>query len=113
MKTQFTPGPWFYQENSDAYTHIVRGRDNYFLCHLPQTDKPYGEANGRLIAAAPELYDSLISVGDKVADLVDQMRFDEWTDSKGHPIAMNVAMLALVRELNSMMVVIKKARGDD
>jgi hypothetical protein len=47
--SEHTPGPWGYQENSDAYTHIVRG----------QNTTGTSEANARLIAAAPELYEEL------------------------------------------------------
>lgn len=31
-----TPGPWHYQEESDAYTHIVRGPKNEHLVQLRQ-----------------------------------------------------------------------------
>jgi hypothetical protein len=54
-----TPGPWAYQEQSDAYTHIVRGPDNLFICQLSQTTSSEIEANTRLIAAAPELLQAL------------------------------------------------------
>lgn len=52
-----TPGPWFYQERSDAYTHIVRGDGNRFITQLAQDTSGEAEANARLIAAAPELLD--------------------------------------------------------
>lgn len=53
-----TPGPWRYQEESDAYTHIVRAGDR-FLCQLQQDTTGEAEANGRLMAAAPDLADAL------------------------------------------------------
>jgi hypothetical protein len=53
-----TPGPWRYQENSDAYTHIVRAGDR-FLCQLAQDTSGEAEANARLLAAAPALADAL------------------------------------------------------
>lgn len=50
-----TKGPWAYQEKSDAYTHIVRGPNNAFICQLQQDRTGAAEANARLIAAAPAL----------------------------------------------------------
>lgn len=50
----FTPGPWRYQEESDAYTHIVRVGER-FLCQLAQDTSGEAEANARLIASAPDL----------------------------------------------------------
>ena len=53
------PGPWFYQEKSDGYTHIVRAGGpelgNHFICQLGQDRSGVAEANARLIASAPEL----------------------------------------------------------
>lgn len=48
-----TPGPWAYQENSDAYTHIIRPAANpgRIIASGAQTSAAEGEANGRLIAA--------------------------------------------------------------
>lgn len=54
--SKHTPGPWAYQEDSDAYTHIVRGPGNRFICQLAQTTSAEIEANARLIAASPELF---------------------------------------------------------
>lgn len=59
MSSKHTPGPWAYQEDSDAYTHIVRGPGNRFICQLAQTTSAEIEANARLIAAAPELLEAL------------------------------------------------------
>lgn len=52
-----TPGNWFYQENSDVYTHIVRPADRpgVIITHLAQDSSGVTEADARLIAAAPEL----------------------------------------------------------
>jgi hypothetical protein len=55
-----TPGPWTYQERSDAYTHIVRGPNNSLICQLGQSADPEFEANARLIAAAPQLLAALV-----------------------------------------------------
>lgn len=62
-KTKFTPGPWRYQEKSDAYTHIVRtSHPERFLCQLAQDTSGEAEANARLIAAAPELFQALSEI---------------------------------------------------
>jgi len=64
MAAAHTPGPWFYQEESDRYTHIVRtgpSKGDKFLLQLSQDPTGTSEANGRLIAAAPELADALLS----------------------------------------------------
>ncbi|EKT4441781.1 hypothetical protein QEK83_002441 [Stenotrophomonas maltophilia] len=61
MSSKHTPGPWAYQEDSDAYTHIVRGPNNRFICQLAQTTSSEIEANARLIAAAPELLEAAMA----------------------------------------------------
>lgn len=55
--SRFTPGPWEYQERSDDYTHIVRGPHERFVVQLSQDTSGVAEANARLIAAAPEMYE--------------------------------------------------------
>ena len=50
-----TPGPWHYQEDSDAYTHIVRAKENVFLCQFYQDTSGRAEADARLTAVGPEL----------------------------------------------------------
>jgi integrase len=57
-----TPGPWRYQEESDAYTHIVRGPENLFISQLSQDTSGVAEANARLIAAAPEMLEALEAI---------------------------------------------------
>ena len=57
-----TPAPWFYQEGADAYTHIVRTGQYYFLCQLAQDTSGEAEANARLIAAAPDLLAALTAL---------------------------------------------------
>lgn len=49
-----TPGPWIYQEDSDAYTHIVRPASNVnrIVASGCQTSAETGEPTGRFIAAA-------------------------------------------------------------
>lgn len=54
-----TPGPWHYQKESDAYTHIVRDCEGAMIASTPQWSNGIAEANARLIAAAPELLEAL------------------------------------------------------
>lgn len=55
-----TPGPWSYQEISDAYTHIVRDASGRgIIVYAPQSSSPVSEANARLCAAAPDLLAAL------------------------------------------------------
>jgi hypothetical protein len=69
-QSKHTPGPWRYQESSDAYTHIVRAGENYFICQLPQDTSGKAEANARLIAAAPDLLAALQAFFDSGKDVV-------------------------------------------
>ena len=57
--TKHTPGPWWYQEKSDAYTHIIRAGESRYLGSFSQSDNPEVEANARLAAAAPDLLAAL------------------------------------------------------
>lgn len=68
-----TPGPWKYQEDSDAYTHIVRA-PGVFLCQLRQVTDGSAEADARLIAAAPDL---LAACQDQLRWLALNIPFDE------------------------------------
>lgn len=60
MNTNWTPGPWWYQEKSDAYTHIVRAGENRFIAQFTQDTSGVSEANARLTAAGPEMYEALL-----------------------------------------------------
>ena len=64
MTEKHTPGPWYYQEESDGYTHIVRGPSGCFLYQGQQTDDGISEANARLIAKAPEMLEALEGIVD-------------------------------------------------
>jgi hypothetical protein len=55
-------GPWHYQEESDAYTHIVRGPSGEHIVQLPQDTSGKAEARARLFAAAPEMLATLKSM---------------------------------------------------
>jgi hypothetical protein len=60
MNTQHTPGPWYIDcQNESAaigYRAIV-DKDGYTVC----SPSPMGQANARLIAAAPDLLAALIA----------------------------------------------------
>jgi hypothetical protein len=76
-EVKFTSGPWWYQEKSDAYTHIVRAGENRFLCQLAQDTSGESEANAHLISAAPELYEALIGISEMLwsrPDISDKLR---------------------------------------
>lgn len=51
MSEQHTPEPWHYQEESDAYTHIVRGNGHKYIVAAPQGSKSGQEADCRRIVA--------------------------------------------------------------
>lgn len=69
---EITKGPWHYQEESDAYTHIIRGPNGEFVGSAPQGSKGSDEANARLMAAAPELL--------KVLKAIATVNWREWED---------------------------------
>lgn len=54
MKEQetFTPGPWEYRDGGTNWNGIGPVSSTAWICRIPEND-----ANARLIAAAPELYD--------------------------------------------------------
>jgi hypothetical protein len=66
---QTAPGPWRYQEESDAYTHIVRDADGKYVCGCSQNSNGDAEATARLIAATPDLLGALHFVKDFLSDL--------------------------------------------
>jgi len=49
MEMKTTPTPWHYQEDSDAYTHIIRGPKNQFVASGPQDSSGRSEADLRFI----------------------------------------------------------------
>lgn len=57
---------WHYQEESDAYTHIVRGPTNEHIVQLSQDTTGKAEARARLIAAAPDLLEALKGIVDEM-----------------------------------------------
>jgi Protein of unknown function (DUF551) len=64
LLAESTPGPWRYQENSDAYTHIVRAGIRWIV-QFSQDTSGISEANARLTAAAPSLAAELIGLRER------------------------------------------------
>lgn len=64
METRFTPGPWMVTRSDRRKTLCVISEDTW-ICGELQSDNPLAipivesEANARLIAAAPDLYEAL------------------------------------------------------
>lgn len=65
MKPRHTPGPWYSLGKSVMYNEIntVNGRDSRQR-QMAEIFTVNGEANARLIAAAPELLEALIEAND-------------------------------------------------
>ena len=70
IKTDFTPGPWKYEQSLIGLLtcdFVVMNDDMYGL-HIQQGEKGYGHvtkesgANARLIAAAPEMFQALVDL---------------------------------------------------
>jgi hypothetical protein len=98
-----TPGPWHYQERSDAYTHIVRGADATFICQLAQDTSGRAEADARLIAAAPDL---LKEAHRTVADARALISILE-----PHGVSLGAAVERLLRIIRENECAIAKATG--
>jgi len=63
MNTKHTPGPWKIQNGKGEYEKVVTA-ENYIICRVYADSKDPGKwdyANARLIAAAPELLEALLS----------------------------------------------------
>ncbi len=61
---EHTKLPWFYQEKSDVYTHIIRaGSDpNGIVCSCSQTSDGVSEADGRYIVRACNAFPAMEKV---------------------------------------------------
>jgi hypothetical protein len=60
----YTKGEWYLQSYTDAYTNIVRcnngkGHETLYIAGTGQSNSPETRANARLMAAAPDLLESL------------------------------------------------------
>ena len=57
QQSKHTPGPWQYPDDG-----FVRGFDSSLIASVARGPSEYAEANARLIAAAPEMYELLEKV---------------------------------------------------
>jgi len=76
LKFKGTNGEWSYQEDSDAYTHIVRcnsgkGKETIYICSTAQSSTPYAEANARLIAVSPDLLSELRESNQLIKEIIE------------------------------------------
>ena len=60
-KEQFTPGPWVFNDYTGSISPLTGGEP---VCHMWTFDCHEVYGNGRLIAAAPEMYEALSDVQD-------------------------------------------------
>lgn len=73
----WTPGPWQY----DPTTRTVTGRDGDALALIPAQDDPeIAEANGRLIEAAPALFEAMSEAQDLSAWLLAERSWTRQTE---------------------------------
>lgn len=88
---KFTPGPWYYRPyNEDsgygnsadwAGQQIMGGEEDFVLATLNH-DGPNDEANARLIAAAPDMYEALQTFVSQYVDLVESGDAGFWDAEK-------------------------------
>jgi uncharacterized protein YukE len=82
-----TPGPWTYQENSDVYTHIVRGAGNAFVCQFAQDTTGRAEADARITAASWDLLAALREAEEEIVETrrsITEARKHNW-EGIAHP----------------------------
>jgi hypothetical protein len=63
----YTPGPWFIEATSRIGHHAVIDGDGFTICN----PSPMGEANARLIANAPDMFEALQNLVDYLGADVD------------------------------------------
>lgn len=76
---KFSPGPWHFREGQTStgqFGYIEAANHNRIVADLPDYKHPSSsdecdEHNGRLIAAAPELYQSLLEMVEDSDDVDD------------------------------------------
>lgn len=66
------PTPWRYQENSDAYTHIILGLAGEFICSTLQDSSGESEANARLIVHRVNTWEGLRDALEELARAYDR-----------------------------------------
>jgi hypothetical protein len=72
VTTAFTPGPWGVEFGDHSHSYVrVTGDDErtvHYLYITSRGERERAEANGHLIAAAPEMYEALSAILDGVED---------------------------------------------
>ena len=97
MTTKHTPGPWEKADGTDGITRGIRGWHGPEMVNvinwngISRATSVTGQANARLIAAAPDLLDELLSVLD-------------WAVTERAPLR--------EQEIESIRKVIAKATGE-
>jgi hypothetical protein len=102
---EHTPTHWHYQENSDAYTHIVRSGDR-FIFQLSQDTSGEAEATARFIVKAVNSHDALVKALTLAEDVLSRRPFSTeiWPNGM-HPqegIEQIRAALASIKEPEMM-----------
>ncbi len=59
QEVKHTATPWEYQEESDAYTHIIRGPNDRFIVQFSQDTSGRPEADARFIVLAVNAFDQM------------------------------------------------------
>lgn len=66
---KFTPGPWHVGDTNRANQQVFDADSwNVASCTIPNRPRGEAEANARLMAAAPDLYEALQECADSLAD---------------------------------------------
>ena len=63
--SKHTPGPWSFQSGASNQVHVIFGADGKYIGRedsFPVRPLEEGEANARLIKAAPELLEAAIDI---------------------------------------------------
>lgn len=68
MPSEYMPERLEYQEESDAYTHIIRGAGGRFICQLPQNSSERNEAIARRMVLTWNSHDALLGALKNAAD---------------------------------------------
>jgi len=88
-----TPGPWFYDEDFQ----LIETDDGQFLASMKFSQSPAvgaAGANGKLIAAAPELLQALREIAD---DYEDRFDLDDPSTNPGIKLAIKQARAAITK----------------
>ena len=82
MSGKHTPGPWVARESFYPRHRVIYGQDGHEVCTTPWGIASggilMGDANARLIAAAPELLSALRELVEAVAPAVGGLTLEDW-----------------------------------